>query len=286
MQAMRPRTVRWGDRAWRFAGLLCALALGTAAGGAAQAAGPSAKGTDPQPSALRAGFAPVYPPLAFKADGTLQGLEADFAQALQKELQRPVTLVELGWDDLIPALVDGRIDVIMSGMSITTEREKSVAFVYPYMATGQMALIRAADYSRLRDQSLMNDPGTRVGFQSNTTGERYARSELPKAQLTGFASLDVGVAALRKGDIDYFLYDAPAVWRIRGQDKAKYEDLKGLFRPLTEEQLAWAVRKDDTKLRQRLGNIVKRWRLNGFLESLLDRWMPVRKLTIDPPGAS
>jgi len=171
-------------------------------------------------------------------------------------------------------------------MSITTEREKSVAFVYPYMATGQMALIRAADYSRLRDQSLMNDPGTRVGFQSNTTGERYARSELPKAQLTGFASLDVGVAALRKGDIDYFLYDAPAVWRIRGQDKAKYEDLKGLFRPLTEEQLAWAVRKDDTKLRQRLGNIVKRWRLNGFLESLLDRWMPVRKLTIDPPGAS
>ncbi len=282
MHTMKPRTVRRADRGLRFAGVLCALALFTATGGGARAADQPAKGSDATPAALRAGFAPIYPPLAFKADGKLQGVEADFAQALQKELQRPVTLVELGWEDLIPALVDGRIDVIMSGMSITVEREKSAAFAYPYMASGQMALIRAADYDRLRNQSLMADPGIRVGFQSHTTGENYARAELPKAQLRGFPSLDDGIAALRNGDIDYFVYDAPVVWGIHGQGNKQSTDLKGLYRFLTEEQLAWAVRKDDTKLRAHLSNIVKRWRLNGFIQSVLDRWIPVRKLTIDP----
>jgi ABC-type amino acid transport substrate-binding protein len=286
MQTMKPRTVPRGNRELRLAGVLCAIALFAPSGGIAQAADRTAKGTETKPAALRAGIAPVYPPLAFKADGKLQGVEPEFAEALQKDLHQPVKLVELEWNDLIPALVDGRIDIIMSGMSITKQREQSVTFVYPYMATAQMALIRAADYDRLRDQALMKDPGIRVGFQTNTTGEDYARAELSKAELRGFPSLDDGIAALRKGEIDYFIYDAPVVWGIHGQGTKQNADLKGLYRPLTEEQLAWAVRKDDTKLRARLSNIVKRWRLNGFIQSVLDRWLPVRKLTIDPIGDS
>src|SRR5689334_1634629 len=97
------------------------------------------------PAALRVGIAPNYPPLAFKQQGHLAGLEVDFAHGLEVELSRPVVLVELAWDTLIPALESGTIDVIMSGMSITGARTQRVRFVSNYLQVGQMAMFRKAD---------------------------------------------------------------------------------------------------------------------------------------------
>jgi ABC-type amino acid transport substrate-binding protein len=65
----------------------------------------------PQP-ALRVGIAPNYPPIAFKQEGHLTGLEVDFARDLETELGRRVELVELDWEALIPSLESGKIDVI------------------------------------------------------------------------------------------------------------------------------------------------------------------------------
>ena len=58
---------------------------------------------------------PNYPPVVFKDQGTLTGLEPDFARGLGEELGWRIVFVELAWDTLIPALDAGQIDVIMSG---------------------------------------------------------------------------------------------------------------------------------------------------------------------------
>src|SRR5262245_47052573 len=83
--------------------------------------------------ALRVGIAPDYPPIVFKQQGRLTGLEVDCARGLEAELGRHVELVELDWDALIPALESGQIDVIMSGMSITEARARRVRFVSRYL---------------------------------------------------------------------------------------------------------------------------------------------------------
>src|SRR5687768_12506071 len=62
---------------------------------------------------LRIGIAPHYPPLAYKFRGELVGVEVDFASQLGKELGKQITLVETPWSELIPALVEGKIDIIM-----------------------------------------------------------------------------------------------------------------------------------------------------------------------------
>lgn len=233
------------------------------------------------PAPLRIGTSADYPPLTFTEDGEPRGVEVEFAQRLGQELGRPIELVQLPFDELIPALGGRRIEVIMSGMSITPERRSSVRFCVPYQRVGQMALIRAADYDRLSPPGAMEQPRSRVGFVRATTGERFARSALPKAFLVGYNAIEPGVAALRAGQIDYFLHDAPTIWRIVGGIDSEERELTGLYRPLTEEQLAWAVRRGDDELGARLDAIVERWKREGFVDETLSRWIPVRKLQID-----
>jgi len=242
---------------------------------------PVATASPPAPPAeLRVGIAPIYPPLAFKEHGQLVGMEVDFAHQLGLDWSTKVVFVELPWDDLIPALRDQRIDIIMSGMSVTPERSQLVTFTDWYVRAGQMALIRKDDYDKFRKPDSMNLPTTRVGFQSNSTGERYARQDLTKAKLIGYKTLDDGIKALRAKKIDFFVYDAPAIWRLRGQLREQYPDLAGRYHPLTEEHLAWAVRKGDNALLDRLNAELAKWKKDGELESVLDHWIPVRKVTV------
>lgn len=232
------------------------------------------------PAELRVGIALNYPPIAFEQDGKPAGVEVDLANKLGEELPTKITLVPLEWDELWPALRDGKVDVVMSGVSITERRSERVRFTDPYLRVGQMALIRKADMGKLSDPSAMNQPGRRVGVEKNTTGEAYARRHLDKATIVPFDSVDLGIAALRGGDVDYFIHDAPTVWRTVGRPPKEDPELIGLYRPLTDEYLAWAVRKDDAAtLGALLDGKIAEWDKDGELQVVIDRWIPVTKIS-------
>jgi ABC-type amino acid transport substrate-binding protein len=226
---------------------------------------------------FRIGIAPDYLPLAYKFRDQLVGLEVDFAEQLGRELDKQITLVETPWPELIPALVGGRIDIIMSGMSITEERARLVSFAEPYMQIGQMALVRARDVSRFSNLEGFLDTTSRVGFVSNTTGEQVSKEIFAKAKLVPQPTVDDGVAALREGIIDVFIHDAPTVWRIGGNPGEK--ELIGLYWPLTKEPLAWAVRKSDVPLQFALSRKVKEWELSGRLKQFTSRWVTLHIVT-------
>jgi ABC-type amino acid transport substrate-binding protein len=234
---------------------------------------------------LRVGIAPIYPPFAFLQDGRLAGVEVDFASRLGAELGRELVLVETPWDELIGALRAGRIDLIMSGMSITAERAREVAFATPYLRIGQMLLVRRSERARLSDPKALATPLSRVGVHRNTTGEFYARAELPRAKIRAFDSIEEGVAALRRGELDYFVHDAPTVWRVVGRPADPDPELDGIYRPLTREDLAWALPLREVELRERLDQALARWRASGQLDEILDYWIPVRRVAVDtaPP---
>ena len=127
----------------------------------------------------------------------------------------------------------------------------------------------------------MDQPTSRVGFQKRTTGDLFANGSLRQATLIGFETPEAGIAALRAGEIDFFIHDAPTIWRTTGSAVSPDEELTSQYRPLTEEYLAWAVRRDDgDALRERLDTVLARWRENGELEEILDRWITVRKIAV------
>jgi len=229
-----------------------------------------APATSAKASVLRIGAAPDYPPVVFKKGGTVIGIEADFAARLGEQLRRQVEWIEMPWPALIPALLQGRIDVIMSGMSITPERERAVLFTEPYLRVGQMAIIRAKDVALLGQPSALSRGRWKIGYEAGTTGARFVQDHLPLAIGVPFPSADQGLRALRAGEIDLFIHDAPTAWRVAEE---RDQVLLGLYTPLTEEDLAWAVRKTDGLLRDQLNAALFRWRQDGSLQVVLDRWI-------------
>jgi polar amino acid transport system substrate-binding protein len=226
------------------------------------------------PGDLRVGLHTDYPPLAFEKDGRVVGIEPDLATLVGREIDRRVRLVPLERSDLIPALERGDIDVIMSGMSVTPERSRRVRFIEPYVRVGQMAILRRDRVADLGRPGDLQRPGVRVGVVAGTTGESYATDRLPRAQKRAFESIVLAEDALRAGRIDYLIHDAPTAWRL-GMDLRDGE-LIGLYRPLTEEWLAWAVRPDDAELARRLDALADRWRADGTVDRVLNAWVPVR----------
>jgi ABC-type amino acid transport substrate-binding protein len=205
-------------------------------------------------------------PLAFKERNELAGVEPDLARKLAQDLQLSLVLIELPWEELIPALDAGRIDV-----------------TDPYLRVGQMALFRTEDAAEMRDPASLAAPASRVGYVRATTGEAYVEGNLKGATRVPFDSIEQGVAALRSDEIDAFVHDAPTIWHIIGGLDSEEEQLTSGYRFLTEEYLAWAVRKrDGDALRERLNRVLASWKSDGRLEWTLDRWIRVRKVIIEP----
>jgi polar amino acid transport system substrate-binding protein len=121
--------------------------------------------------------------------------------------------------------------------------------------------------------ALLNAPIT-VGFESGTTGETFVKTNMANAKPQAVASIDAGVAALRSREIDAFIHDAPTAWRI-GSDPA-YQDLIGLYWPLTDENLGWGVRISDEALRTALNAQLAAMKKDGRLSRTTRKWIKVR----------
>jgi ABC-type amino acid transport substrate-binding protein len=224
--------------------------------------------------ALRVGVAPDYAPVVFEQEGEIVGIEADLARGLGERLGRRIVFERFAERELLDALERGEVDVVMSGLSITPERAERVRFTLPYMQAGQLALIRSADLGRFGRIQTLRRSGARVGFVYGTTGERFVATELARATSFGFDDVESGVRSLRAGRIDFFVHDAPTIWRIAGDPQQR--DLHGLYQLLTREELAWAVRRDDAELKALLDTTLEQWKREGGIEPIIDRWIPVR----------
>ncbi|MDE0839451.1 MAG: transporter substrate-binding domain-containing protein [Kiritimatiellae bacterium] len=65
----------------------------------------------------------------------------------------------------------------------------------------------------------------------------------------------------------------------------KEADLDGIWIPLTQEELVWAVRRDDTQLLQDANRVLGQWRQDGTLDAILDRWVNIRGAAyVSPSG--
>jgi polar amino acid transport system substrate-binding protein len=226
-------------------------------------------------SQLRVGISPDYIPLAFKDPALgLVGVEVDFAERIGNGLGKKIVFVETPFPELIPSLLEDRIDMIMSGMTITKERAEQISFTDPYARISQMALVRAKDKAAFPDAQSFFRVTSKVGFVQKTSAELAARTFFPKATIVPQPTIEAGIAGLRKGEIAVFIHDAPTVWRIAGNQSEK--ELVGLYWPLTQESLAWAVRKDDEPLRLALNRELDALRLSGRLKQILSKWVPLR----------
>ena len=246
---------------------LCLLLL------AAACSGPGGVSSRSDPTSLRIGISPERSPLAFRAENSeLRGIEPDLARLAASRLQRQADFVILEPSALLPSLEAGRIDVIMSGLSISRELEERVLFTHPYARSGQLALIRSRDRALLGHADSIRRKGARVGFIRGSPGQSFVEGELSRGESYAFERVEDGIRSLRGRRIDFMILDAPTLWRLARSPETG--DLFGLSPPLTEENLAWAVAPDNSRLRDELDLALDEWRASNQLQEVLKRWLP------------
>jgi ABC-type amino acid transport substrate-binding protein len=222
---------------------------------------------------LKVGVSADYPPMVYEQEGRIVGVEADNAKAVGGIIGQELTLVDMPFTKLIPALQAGEIDVIMSGMSVTPERSEQVLFTDTYLEMGQMAIMSTEKVAQFAKPWSIYREGVRIGVEPGTTGAEFAASKLTDAQVKFFNDSAAAFAGLRNNEIDLYIHDAPTSWQLATVPENR--DLISLYVPLTHEQLAWAVRKDDERLAELLNSALRTLKDNGTMRYIFNRWIPV-----------
>lgn len=222
---------------------------------------------------LRVGISTNAPPLAFKQGGKLQGLEIDLALQLGRFLNRDIQFNELKWDNQLPALESGKIDVIMSGMTITPERSYRVAFSKPYLRTGQMLLAKTKK-AGLFVNGIYSLMGTQpaIGTIQGTTGDFIITNTINRANITRYSTTQKAIKALENDEIDVFVHDAQIVcyFAFRSKDN----NLTPIRQLASEEFLGWAVNRSNSVLLDQLNDFLATQKNSGKLQESIKHWIP------------
>jgi len=220
---------------------------------------------------LRVGVTANAPPMIFKSDGRIIGVEAELAEALGRHLGRKVVFVEQKWDELIDAVSEDKCDIIMSSMSITPARSYRIAFSDSYLKVGQMVLARADEkYKYMANIAVQAKRG--IGVKEGTIADFLVQQELPGAKRKYFKNGDDAAAALLRNKIDIFISDAPMIWYLAAHYEAKGLVVTPMI--LTQEQLGWGVARTNTKLLAEVNDFLKKSQGSGELNRVFSRWMP------------
>jgi polar amino acid transport system substrate-binding protein len=231
------------------------------------------------PGLLRVGITTNAPPMAYREGGQVTGLESEFARGLAAFTGKKLRFIELKWEDQIPALLAGKTDIIMSSMTITEARSYRIAFCNPYMISGQVALVRLAEMFRFRNGFTDQlNPTVKIGTVYGTTGALLIQENVAtdgKHRFYNYKNPVQGVSALRAKTIDAFIYDLPMNFYFAAQNEIN--GLAPVTIPMTREQIAWGVRKDDAALRESANAYLAAIKEDGRLKDMLIRWIPFFK---------
>ena len=197
------------------------------------------------------------------------------AWALGEELGKRIQFVEVGWLDQIPALLEGKTDIVMSGMSITKTKEVRVKFSEPYLRIGQMALARRDDMRKYITRSSIVLTKGKVGVEKGSTGEYFAQRDFSDATLVSYRSANDAVNALVDRKLDLVIHDAPVAWWLAAQREAEGVAVVEIL--LTDEHLGWAVRNEEAELLAKVNAALAAWRNDGRWAATVKRWLPYAK---------
>jgi len=221
---------------------------------------------------LRVGMELSYPPFEMTDPaGRPTGVSVRLAESLAEDLGRELVIENIAFDGLIPALKTKKIDCIISSMTATPERARSIAFSEPYLETG-LALLVGAN-APVRSAAELDAKGRIVAVKKGTTGHQYAAT-LQRARVLVLDKESAAVMEVAQGRADAFIYDSLSVYRNHARHP---ETTRALLRPFRTETWAIGLRRGDEALRTQVNEFLKRFRTDGGFERLGDEFLPAEK---------
>jgi polar amino acid transport system substrate-binding protein len=221
---------------------------------------------------LRVGLSGNQPPLNMKDKrGEIVGLEVDLVEALAHSMGLEVRFVAKPFAELLPALEQGEVDLVISGMTITPERNARVAFAGPYFITGKSVLSKSETLANVDSTTVLDDPSRRYAALAGSTSEDFVKDLLPQAKLVTTPDYDTAVQMVIDDQVDALVADYQicvlSVWRH------PEAGLSALMRPFTVEPLGIALPADAPLLVNLVENYLDTLEYTGLLTRFKAKWL-------------
>ncbi len=232
------------------------------------------------PNTLRIGMELTYPPFEMtNAQDEPDGISVRMSEALSEHLGRPIEIVSVGFDGIIAALRTGKIDLIISSMTKTEERAKSIAFSDPYVTNSLCTLV--GKDSTMQSPDELKRPGIRIAVKGETTGEAYVEQNLPNAKMVRLDQASDCVLQVMQGKVDAFIYDQITIYLSW---KAHPEATRAILTPIRSESWAIGLRQGEDPLLEQVNAFLKDFRAKKGFEALTDRYMAEEKKAFAEQG--
>jgi polar amino acid transport system substrate-binding protein len=252
---------------------MCVIAALLALGGTAGvlAADAPVLGTIVANGELRVGTSGGQPPFSVKAkSGDLIGYDVDLARLLASAMGVELKLVQKPFGELLPALDKGEVDLVISGMTMTPERNLKAAFVGPYQVSGKSILTTSAELAKIDEAQDINQADLTLTALKGSTSQSFVEKLMPKARLVTTDDYDEAVKMVQEGRANALVADFP----ICALTLMRYPDagFATLSKPLTIEPIGIALAPGDSLLLNMVENYLGALEAVGVFEMLDEKW--------------
>lgn len=215
------------------------------------------------------------PPFSYLNEaGDLSGFDIEITNALCKEMQRDCEIVLMEFDDIIPAIANGQLDMGVASFAISDKRREIVAFTDSYYRSHSL-FIKKTDNNNTHHLDIKNLNGIKAGTQKGTLQENYLRRTYGK-KIEIILQPDFGKAFqdLQAGKVDVVFVDALSGYTyLKTKQAVDLEPAGEPIIPSEEELFAHiAVNKKDPALRNELNKALQGILRNGEYERISNKY--------------
>lgn len=220
----------------------------------------------PEAEVLRMGCSADFPPFEYYADDatTIIGFDVDMMTEICERIGMTLEITDMNFDSVVTAVQTGKIDVGVSGITITEERKENVNFSDSYFVAAQSILVHKD--SAITGYQALLDGDFKAGVQLGTTGDIMASEKLGD-RVSQFEKYGDALAALMAGKVDCMVLDTGvAEAYAAANDLVVLEDTFG-----TEEDKEYygiAVAKENTELLDKINAALAEMEAEGFFDEL------------------
>lgn len=262
-------------RSLTLAVAVLALALGSAACGGDDDEEPTPAPQDGgqafstvEDGTLTVGSDIPFPPFELREGGELTGFDVDLVEAMAERLELQVEWIDTSFDTIFTQLAGGRYDMVASATTITPERERQVSFTEPYYLAQQALTVNP---NETPDIQAVDDlaSGDSVAVQRGTTGESWARENLPEGvQVRSFPEAPDTYTALEGGNVTAVIFDEPSAVA----EAAERENLETVETIDTGERYGFPVNPRNDELLDALNGALEEIKSDGTYNEIYDRY--------------
>ena len=210
-------------------------------------------------------------PMTFKqSDGTLAGMDINLAELMANAMKVKLVIKIMPFDELIPALHSGKVDVVISNMTINPSRNMDVAFVGPYLTSGKCVVTKEETLAKADEAGDLDIKDVRLAVLKGSTSETFVRTLMPKAAVRTIENNQEGAEMVASGKASGMLTDLPVcLATIKNNPDAGFVTVVSL---LSYEPIGIAVQGNDPLFINWTENFLERITQTALLDVLAVKW--------------